>query len=149
MQRMCTVQVLLISDVMRRTVFDNLVAPRPSARSICRRLFADDAPVARSSSAVLRDLQAGIEKEAKERWNFDFRTGTPLPGRYQWEPVNPVKSRVSSTESTVTEVPTTKKTDEKQNTPTEQMNRSKNATQSKITGKFYLIFYIHFMVCFI
>jgi len=30
-----------------------------------------------------------IDDEKRRQWNFDFRRGTPLPGRWQWERVCP------------------------------------------------------------
>lgn len=52
---------------------------------MCRRLFG---PV--DSEQLRRDcdaLMAGCLQEARERWNFDFVTETPLEGNFVWEPV--------------------------------------------------------------
>ncbi|XP_054628003.1 cyclin-dependent kinase inhibitor 1B-like [Dunckerocampus dactyliophorus] len=38
-----------------------------------------------------RDLKLELEEipvEDSHRWNFDFQTNTPLPGMFEWEPVN-------------------------------------------------------------
>lgn len=51
----------------------------------CRRLFG---PV--DSEQLRRDcdaLMAGCVQEARERWNFDFVTETPLEGDFAWERV--------------------------------------------------------------
>ncbi|XP_049621399.1 cyclin-dependent kinase inhibitor 1 [Suncus etruscus] len=61
--------------------------PRPIPRSskACRRLFG---PV--DSEQLRRDcdaLMASCVQEARERWNFDFVTETPLEGSYIWERV--------------------------------------------------------------
>ncbi|XP_012602380.1 cyclin-dependent kinase inhibitor 1 [Microcebus murinus] len=51
----------------------------------CRRLFG---PV--DSEELRRDcdaLMAGCLQEARERWNFDFVTETPLEGDFAWERV--------------------------------------------------------------
>ncbi|XP_062952981.1 cyclin-dependent kinase inhibitor 1 [Cynocephalus volans] len=65
--------------------------PTPDARQIpcssrvCRRLFG---PV--DSEQLHRDcdmLMAGCIQEARERWNFDFVTETPLEGNFAWERV--------------------------------------------------------------
>ncbi|KAM5262983.1 cyclin-dependent kinase inhibitor 1 [Ctenodactylus gundi] len=52
---------------------------------VCRRLFG---PV--DSEQLRRDcnaLMAGCLREARERWNFDFVTETPLEGNFAWERV--------------------------------------------------------------
>uniref|UniRef100_G1TAS0 Cyclin-dependent kinase inhibitor 1 n=1 Tax=Oryctolagus cuniculus TaxID=9986 RepID=G1TAS0_RABIT len=61
-------------------------APQPPHRSkACRRLFG---PV--DSEQLRRDcdaLMADCLQEARERWNFDFVTETPLEGNFAWERV--------------------------------------------------------------
>ncbi|KAM4816028.1 cyclin-dependent kinase inhibitor 1 [Urocitellus parryii] len=59
--------------------------PVPLGSKACRRLFG---PV--DSEQLRRDcdaLMAGCLQEARERWNFDFVTETPLEGNFAWEPV--------------------------------------------------------------
>lgn len=59
--------------------------PIPRGSKACRRLFG---PV--DSEQLRRDcdaLMAGCLQEARERWNFDFVTETPLEGDFAWEPV--------------------------------------------------------------
>ncbi|XP_047415274.1 cyclin-dependent kinase inhibitor 1 [Sciurus carolinensis] len=59
--------------------------PVPRGSKACRRLFG---PV--DSEQLRRDcdaLMAGCLQEARERWNFDFVTETPLEGDFAWEPV--------------------------------------------------------------
>lgn len=60
--------------------------PQPPHRSkACRRLFG---PV--DSEQLRRDcdaLMADCLQEARERWNFDFVTETPLEGNFAWERV--------------------------------------------------------------
>ena len=38
-----------------------------------------------------QDMLKKEAEEQKEKWNFDFETGTPLQGRYQWEKVEAEK----------------------------------------------------------
>ena len=33
-----------------------------------------------------------LNKEAREKWNFDFEREEPLPGRWQWEKITPTPS---------------------------------------------------------
>lgn len=57
----------------------------PRGSKACRRLFG---PV--DSEQLRRDcdaLMAGCVQEARERWNFDFVTETPLEGDFAWERV--------------------------------------------------------------
>ncbi|XP_008838294.1 cyclin-dependent kinase inhibitor 1 [Nannospalax galili] len=59
--------------------------PVPYRSKVCRRLFG---PV--DSEELRRDcdaLMASCLQEARERWNFDFVTETPLEGNFAWEPV--------------------------------------------------------------
>jgi len=35
-----------------------------------------------------------VDDEKRRYWNFDFQQMTPLPGRWQWEPIRPVTSTV-------------------------------------------------------
>ncbi|XP_066094572.1 cyclin-dependent kinase inhibitor 1 isoform X1 [Saccopteryx bilineata] len=59
--------------------------PIPRGSKACRRLFG---PV--DSEQLQRDcdaLMASCVQEARERWNFDFVTETPLEGDFAWERV--------------------------------------------------------------
>lgn len=59
--------------------------PSPPRSKVCRRLFG---PV--DSEQLRRDcdaLMASCLQEARERWNFDFVTETPLEGNFVWERV--------------------------------------------------------------
>nr|XP_004649598.2 cyclin-dependent kinase inhibitor 1 [Jaculus jaculus] len=59
--------------------------PVPRNSKVCRRLFG---PV--DSEQLRQDcdaLMAGCLQEARERWNFDFATETPLEGNFAWERV--------------------------------------------------------------
>lgn len=61
------------------------VRPVPHRSKVCRCLFG---PV--DSEQLRRDcdaLMAGCLQEARERWNFDFVTETPLEGNFVWERV--------------------------------------------------------------
>ncbi|KFM62944.1 hypothetical protein X975_06507, partial [Stegodyphus mimosarum] len=105
---MCTLEVLLIADVMRRTTRDfdannNDNGVRRGARSVCRKLFACEAPAA-DRSRLLRRMEEQIRKQDSERWNFDFTTETPLPGRYQWVKVSPEVSAPASSQTVVSPV---------------------------------------------
>ncbi|KAM6436674.1 cyclin-dependent kinase inhibitor 1B [Liasis olivaceus] len=55
-------------------------APKPSA---CRSLFGpvDHQELAREWRAQSRHL----EEASRRRWNFDFRRGQPLEGRFEWQ----------------------------------------------------------------
>ncbi|KAF8770216.1 uncharacterized protein LOC129989154 [Argiope bruennichi] len=46
----------------------------------CRRLFSWTV----SDVAIPAEITAETREEQRLRWNFDFQTETPLPGRYQW-----------------------------------------------------------------
>lgn len=61
------------------------VRPVPHRSKVCRRLFGpvDSEQLSRDSEA----LMASCLQEARERWNFDFVTETPLEGNYAWERV--------------------------------------------------------------
>ncbi|XP_059213909.1 cyclin dependent kinase inhibitor 1Ca [Centropristis striata] len=53
--------------------------------SVCRSLFG---PVDREQ--LRRDLTQRMKEIAEQdsrRWNFNFQTETPLPGRFQWEEI--------------------------------------------------------------
>ncbi|XP_020035160.1 cyclin-dependent kinase inhibitor 1 [Castor canadensis] len=57
----------------------------PHSSKACRRLFG---PV--DSEQLRRDYDALMSshlQEARNRWNFDFVTETPLEGNFAWEPV--------------------------------------------------------------
>lgn len=130
---MCTVQVLLLPEVVVRR-------EQPlTARNICRRLFApaDDAGVSEQRAQFLTAVQEDLEKRNRDRWNFDFRTETPLPGRYQWVPL--CTSAAQPRDSTVNEVPRAYGQRPSSASPrqTNKVSRTqpKTTTQSKITGE--------------
>ncbi|XP_034296275.1 cyclin-dependent kinase inhibitor 1B [Pantherophis guttatus] len=55
-------------------------APKPSA---CRCLFG---PVDRQELArEWQDQSRHLEETSRRRWNFDFRRGQPLEGRFEWQ----------------------------------------------------------------
>ncbi|XP_015114739.1 cyclin-dependent kinase inhibitor 1 isoform X2 [Diachasma alloeum] len=61
-------------------------------KNVRRRLFKDDEDEATTEPQGNADNEANrfVEKaresfeQAKEKWNFDFDKGEPLPGRYEW-----------------------------------------------------------------
>ncbi|XP_005389704.2 PREDICTED: cyclin-dependent kinase inhibitor 1 [Chinchilla lanigera] len=57
----------------------------PHSSKACRRLFGpvDGEQLRRDCDA----LMASCLLEARQRWNFDFVTETPLEGNFVWEPV--------------------------------------------------------------
>ncbi|XP_048203811.1 cyclin-dependent kinase inhibitor 1 [Perognathus longimembris pacificus] len=59
--------------------------PIPQRSKACRCLFGpvDGEQLQRDCDA----LMASCLQEARERWNFDFVTETPLEGDFAWEPV--------------------------------------------------------------
>ncbi|XP_035226464.1 uncharacterized protein LOC118198799 [Stegodyphus dumicola] len=135
---MCTLEVLLIADVMRRTTRDfdannNDNGVRRGARSVCRKLFACEDPTA-DRSRLLRRMEEEIRRQDSDRWNFDFTTETPLPGRYQWVRVSQEVSAPASSQTVVEEcVPSDSATTSK----TSQVGQRKTtcrAEQLKITG---------------
>lgn len=59
--------------------------PIRSRESVCRSLFG---PV--DHDQLRRDLKMKLKEITEQdsrRWNFNFQTETPLPGRFQWEEV--------------------------------------------------------------
>lgn len=59
----------------------------------CRQLFG---PVDHEEVASLsRRLHAEHQEAVSRRWNFDFKTMTPGKGRWEWEPINTLKSTES------------------------------------------------------
>lgn len=50
--------------------------------SACRRILPWAMP--QRSDATLRAADQQLSEQQKRRWNFDFLTETPLPGRYEW-----------------------------------------------------------------
>lgn len=147
---MCTVQVLLVPDVMRRT---NGPVRADPPRNICRRLFShDDRPPLASNSQFLNHLRKDLEKRDRERWNFDFRTEMPLPGRYNWVPVGP-KAQTELSKDSVIKTEASSSTAIKDDRPSPSLRRTskisnikkKGALQSKITGKTrFLLLSIYF-----
>lgn len=57
--------------------------PQPARRSVCRSLFGpvDHDELNRDIEAKLREISDRDQK----RWNFNFVSGTPLLGDYEWE----------------------------------------------------------------
>lgn len=143
---MCTAQVLLFADVMRRNDYaSGRISDALPPRYICRKLFTDDAPQPAQRSNLLGTLQAQMQKEASDRWNFDFRTETPLPGRYQWVPVRPGTNpaKVPRSESSVVRETESRTEPDTESAAIRQSNKTNSAesrkgkavTQSKITGE--------------
>ncbi|XP_054716132.1 cyclin-dependent kinase inhibitor 1B-like [Uloborus diversus] len=127
---MCTVQVLITADVMHN-IRRNVVRP---PRRICRKLFCDDVreEAAIDPQAAMRRAVHEISEEAKARWNFDFLSGIPLPGRYQWVPMGAGRDRIE--EPIVAEVRTAQTQTELPEESTAESSTSKQTTkQSKIT----------------
>lgn len=50
--------------------------------SVCRKILPWAMP--QRSDATLRAADQQLSEQQKRRWNFDFLTETPLPGRYEW-----------------------------------------------------------------
>ncbi|KAM3833771.1 cyclin-dependent kinase inhibitor 1B isoform 1-T1 [Vipera latastei] len=76
---MSKVRVSSGSPTLERTEGRPAEAPKPSA---CRCLFGavDHPGLAREWRAQSRQL----EEAGRRRWNFDFRRGQPLEGRFEW-----------------------------------------------------------------
>lgn len=126
---MCTVQVLLFPNAMGRST----QGVRTGAAGVCRKLFANDSTERTDPSALLKRMEDELRLRDKNRWNFDFQTETPLPGRYQWVPV---KESIPA----MNPVPTQQKREvaKVRPQPSSSMQASKNkksvpTTQSKIT----------------
>ncbi|EAX03906.1 cyclin-dependent kinase inhibitor 1A (p21, Cip1), isoform CRA_b [Homo sapiens] len=82
-QSCCNHRDFFCSGAMSEPAGD--VRQNPCGSKACRRLFG---PV--DSEQLSRDcdaLMAGCIQEARERWNFDFVTETPLEGDFAWERV--------------------------------------------------------------
>jgi len=63
----------------------------PSMASSCRRcLFGRPADDEQQSD--LEQIRGIQQRQSAERWNFDFVSGRPLFGRYDWQRVNAAKS---------------------------------------------------------
>jgi len=64
-------------------------APAARTNSRVRRcLFGRPSDAERSAAmSDWNDHERLIADEQRRKWNFDFETMTPLPGRWQWEPV--------------------------------------------------------------
>lgn len=127
---MCTVQVLLLPEVG--------VPRRDPPSTLRRRLFAEEeeeeGAAAERRAQFLSALQEDFERRNRDRWNFDFRTERPLPGRYQWVPLRP-SATAQPRDSVVKEVaraygqrPTSKGS-------SGLRAPLKTTTQSKITGE--------------
>ncbi|GFX15592.1 uncharacterized protein TNCV_2130801 [Trichonephila clavipes] len=106
---------------------------RTGAAGVCRKLFANDSTDRTDPSAFLKRMDAELHMRNMKRWNFDFQTETPLPGRYKWVPVGePVP--------VMKPAPTQLQTAEIRPQPSSSsMQASKNkkntpSTQSKITA---------------
>ncbi|GIY25435.1 uncharacterized protein CEXT_654081 [Caerostris extrusa] len=128
---MCTVQVLLFADGMGRPG-DSQGGVRAG---VCRRLFAEDPST--DPSSLLRSMEEQLRNRDKERWNFDFQTGTPLPGRYQWVAVGKASPAAKRTEERVVAEAVRPQTTKTSSTSVQASKGKKNraSTQSKITGK--------------
>ncbi|CAG0891975.1 unnamed protein product [Cyprideis torosa] len=57
-----------------------------SKRPPVRCLFGAADPA--ENAAFLKREWEKLHQEMKERWNFDFQTGHPLGGRYEWQPAS-------------------------------------------------------------
>ncbi|KAM9496917.1 cyclin-dependent kinase inhibitor 1B [Clarias gariepinus] len=79
MTEMSRVQVSLSSIGPARGNF----SPQRPRRSVCRSLFGpvDHDELHRDIEAKLRE----ISEKDEQRWNFNFASGTPLLGDYEWE----------------------------------------------------------------
>ena len=55
-----------------------------SSSSIRRQLFTEEQPVGRSGEHRSDKESEKLLDQKQAEWNFDFRNGKPLPGRYEW-----------------------------------------------------------------
>ena len=62
-------------------------APRLSVR---RCLFGKPDP--NETEKFLKEQMSIIDTKDSKKWNFDFVNGTPLPGNYEWEPIQTPKT---------------------------------------------------------
>ncbi|XP_071375206.1 cyclin dependent kinase inhibitor 1Ca [Centroberyx affinis] len=69
--------------------------------AVCRSLFGpvDHDQLSRDLKQKLRE----ISEQDSRRWNFNFHTDTPLPGRYQWEETPACRSAAFYQDSTLAE----------------------------------------------
>ena len=127
-----------------------------------RRLFNDAATD--ENCEQLNNINGDEENEQfldrkQEEWNFDFRNGRPLPGRYAWQPVESssrrergnfttVTSRVSNNESfrsavhtTTTRQATRRVTDTQRHSPYNLRSRPRTHTNER--GFLPIVGYTH------
>ncbi|XP_075234571.1 uncharacterized protein LOC142332177 [Lycorma delicatula] len=69
---------------------------QPSRSNVCRRLFFSEEdeqrfPAGHEDNAAnsLLEIIRRDNQRAREKWNFDFETETPLEGRWEWTEVLP------------------------------------------------------------
>lgn len=55
-----------------------------TSSSIRRQLFTEEQPVGRSGEHRSDKESEKLLDQKQAEWNFDFRNGKPLPGRYEW-----------------------------------------------------------------
>lgn len=80
-----------------------------NSSSVRRQLFTEDQPVEGDVEFAHDEESDRLLDQKQVEWNFDFRNGRPLPGRYEWVPVgsNPpseanVQPNVTATTTTAT-----------------------------------------------
>lgn len=75
------------NNARRRLTFDGFMVNSSMSRSHSVGYASGDGGSSRSSAQeLLRALASDIDRQQRNRWNFDFGSCTPLDGRYQWWP---------------------------------------------------------------
>jgi len=77
---------LTLSSKYIRFRSESVTSSSPSMAGSCRRcLFGrPDAGELRRDLELIRERQ---QRQSVERWNYDFESGLPLPGRFDWQSV--------------------------------------------------------------
>ncbi|XP_029173861.1 cyclin-dependent kinase inhibitor 1-like isoform X3 [Nylanderia fulva] len=89
---------------------------KPSIQSVRRRLFVEqDGEEENVCNHIREDSQRKAEEDMK-KWNFDFKRGVPLPGRYEWIKLDEHGNEISDSTNLVNE-------EQSQNEQTEQIEQ--------------------------
>lgn len=64
-----------------------------------------------------------VDAQDKEKWNFDFKRGVPLPGRYEWVKLDEHGNEIPNSINSVNEVNTN---EQEQTEETERNVRRRN-----------------------
>ncbi|XP_011268169.1 cyclin-dependent kinase inhibitor 1 isoform X2 [Camponotus floridanus] len=84
-------------------------------RNVRRQLFTDENESEDErqnyDNLIMEDNLQQSERD-KEKWNFDFKRGVPLPGRYQWIKLDEHGNEIPSSINSINEVQNTNEQEE-------------------------------------